>query len=233
LLSLSAAAARAQGAFGPGTQYTTIPIAAFRPESSSVAFTYNYGSVTPSIIELAGFVAPLGLPDGAVLEEVRLLVSDTEPGQDILAQIVMFGQAVAGTLTCSSTYWYNNSSGIFGRDILKLTGTPIVIQSRIDKSSCSNTDIYSQYYVEVLMGTPNESFSGAVLVWHRQMSPAPATATFNDVPTSDPYFRAIEALAASGITSGCGGGNFCPNDVVTRSQLAKFLAVALGLHFPQ
>jgi hypothetical protein len=53
------------------------------------------------------------------------------------------------------------------------------------------------------------------------------------VPTSDPFFRAIEALAASGITSGCGGGNFCPNDVVTRAQLAKFLALALGLHWPQ
>jgi hypothetical protein len=216
-----------------GTQYTTIPIPAFRPESSSVTFNYNYGSVTPASIEVAAFSAPLGLPDGAVLEEVRLLVSDTEPGQDILAQVVMFGQAVAGTLTCSSTYWYNTSSGIFGRDILTLTGAPIVIQSRIDKSSCSNTDIYSQYYLEVLMGTPNESLSGAVLVWHRQVSPPPVTATFNDVPTSDPFFRAIEALAASGITSGCGGGNFCPNDVVTRAQLAKFLAVALGLHWPQ
>ena len=43
----------------------------------------------------------------------------------------------------------------------------------------------------------------------------------------------IEALAASGITSGCGGGNFCPNDVVTRAQVAKFLANALGLHSPQ
>ena len=63
------------------------------------------------------------------------------------------------------------------------------------------------------------------------MSPAPAT--FNGVPTSDPFFRAVEALAASAITSGCGNNNFCPNDPVTRAQLAKFLANALGLHFPE
>jgi hypothetical protein len=58
-------------------------------------------------------------------------------------------------------------------------------------------------------------------------------ATFHDVPAADPFYRVIEALAASGITSGCGGGNFCPNDFVTRAQVAKFLANALGLHSPQ
>jgi S-layer family protein len=52
-----------------------------------------------------------------------------------------------------------------------------------------------------------------------------------DVPTSHLYLRAIEALAASGITGGCGDGNFCPSQAVTRGELAKFLAVALGLHW--
>lgn len=61
------------------------------------------------------------------------------------------------------------------------------------------------------------------------VSPAPATATFNDVPVSHPFFRYIEALAASGITAGCGSGNFCPNSPVSRGQMAVFLAKALGL----
>jgi hypothetical protein len=65
-----------------------------------------------------------------------------------------------------------------------------------------------------------------------QVSPAPASATFGDVPTDHPFFRFVEALAASGITAGCGGGNFCPNDPITRGQMAVFLAAALGLHFP-
>ena len=46
---------------------------------------------------------------------------------------------------------------------------------------------------------------------------------FNDVFTS--YWAAawIKQLAADGITSGCGGGNYCPDDQVTRSQMAVFL----------
>jgi hypothetical protein len=61
------------------------------------------------------------------------------------------------------------------------------------------------------------------------VSPAPATATFLDVPTDNPYFRYVEALVASGITAGCGGGNYCPNSSLTRGQMAVFLAKALGL----
>lgn len=39
----------------------------------------------------------------------------------------------------------------------------------------------------------------------------------------------IDRLAGAGITFGCGGANFCPNEVVTRGQMAAFLARALGL----
>lgn len=36
-------------------------------------------------------------------------------------------------------------------------------------------------------------------------------------------FTFIEALARAGITAGCGGGNYCPLGLVTRSQMAVFL----------
>ncbi len=74
---------------------------------------------------------------------------------------------------------------------------------------------------------------GVVIIWTRQVSPAPAVATFNDVPVDSFGFRHIEALAASGITAGCGGGNFCPDRTATRAELAVFLAKALGLHWPE
>ena len=38
-----------------------------------------------------------------------------------------------------------------------------------------------------------------------------------------PFAPWIEALAAAGITGGCGGGNYCPTNVVTRQQMAVFL----------
>jgi S-layer homology domain len=64
-----------------------------------------------------------------------------------------------------------------------------------------------------------------------QVSPPPMSATFTDVPTTHLFFQYVEALAAAGITSGCGGGNFCPDAAVTRGQMAVFLAKALGLHW--
>jgi len=63
------------------------------------------------------------------------------------------------------------------------------------------------------------------------VSPAPATATFHDVPVGAFGFQHIEALVDSGITAGWRGGNYCPDDDVTRVQMAVFLAKALGLHW--
>jgi len=69
--------------------------------------------------------------------------------------------------------------------------------------------------------------------WRRTVSDPPATPTFGDVPASHPFYQFIEALAASGITGGCGdGSNYCPEAPLTRGQTAVFLAKALGLHWP-
>ncbi len=75
-------------------------------------------------------------------------------------------------------------------------------------------------------------FRNVRVFYRRVLSAAPLTATFADVPTTHLFFRAIEALAASGITQGCGGGNYCPDDPVTRAAMAGFLARAFGLFFP-
>jgi len=46
---------------------------------------------------------------------------------------------------------------------------------------------------------------------------------FDDVQAGYWAFSFIETLAASGITAGCGGDNYCPEDPVTRAQMAVFL----------
>jgi hypothetical protein len=53
--------------------------------------------------------------------------------------------------------------------------------------------------------------------------------TFNDVPETSPFCRWIEELAARGVVTGCGGGNYCPTDPVTREQMGVFLTVTFGL----
>jgi S-layer homology domain len=57
---------------------------------------------------------------------------------------------------------------------------------------------------------------------------APGQEMFNDVPASSPFCPFIEELSRRGITGGCGGGNFCPGDPVTRQQMAVFLIKALA-----
>ncbi len=64
-----------------------------------------------------------------------------------------------------------------------------------------------------------------------ELEPATASAGFEDVEAGDSHAASIETLAASGITAGCQAEplRFCPNQDVTRAQMATFLARALNL----
>ena len=57
-------------------------------------------------------------------------------------------------------------------------------------------------------------------------TPPPCTGTFADVLCPSTFASWIEALASEGITGGCGGGNFCPQNPVRRDQMAVFLLKA-------
>lgn len=61
---------------------------------------------------------------------------------------------------------------------------------------------------------------------------APGTASFSDVPTTDPFFREIEWMKAQGISVGTDNGNgtfsFKPSDPVSRQSMATFLYRAAG-----
>ena len=47
--------------------------------------------------------------------------------------------------------------------------------------------------------------------------------SFPDVPTSNQFYAFIENLFHNGITGGCAGGDYCPDNSVTRAQMAVFL----------
>jgi protocatechuate 3,4-dioxygenase beta subunit len=51
---------------------------------------------------------------------------------------------------------------------------------------------------------------------------------FADVSLNNPFYDDIGKLSARGVTLGCGNGNFCPNDPVTREQMAAFILRAKG-----
>jgi hypothetical protein len=59
-------------------------------------------------------------------------------------------------------------------------------------------------------------------------------ADFLDVPQADPFHAYVEKIFRNGITAGCGGGNYCRDDAVSRAQMAVFLLKAKlgGNHAP-
>jgi hypothetical protein len=56
--------------------------------------------------------------------------------------------------------------------------------------------------------------------------PPTCMGVFADVPCPSQFANWIEQLAAEGITAGCDASNYCPNDPVTRAQMAVFLLKA-------
>jgi hypothetical protein len=54
-----------------------------------------------------------------------------------------------------------------------------------------------------------------------------AIQTFSDVCTNYWAFKNIEDIYNAGITTGCGNGDYCPNDDVTRDEMAAFIIRAL------
>lgn len=57
-----------------------------------------------------------------------------------------------------------------------------------------------------------------------EFDPPPATGeVFSDVPSDAFAAGWIEALFADGVTTGCGDGKYCPDDFVTRAEMAIFL----------
>ncbi len=169
---------------------------------------------------------PLNLPAGALIDKFEVAVYDANDTKEVGSVLgvctgvaLLFGCSGYGTVMSSGT----SGAPFNGYVTSDISGDGLVV----DK-------IANVYFVRVVLQQPDDSLQfRQVNVYYRlQVSPAPATATFADVPTNHTYFRAVEALAAAGITSGCGGGNYCVNGTVTRGEVAAFLARALGLHFP-
>lgn len=196
-----------------GFSIYTVGAWAFQPIDGTAVYGGDAGS--RYIVSGGGcWAAPVNLPTGSFIDHLELEGCDNSDGSDISASLVW-------CLPCAEDQvLFTSGTPGCGR----FTSLPIQI-------GVLNGEL--TYLVKVCTpGGSDTSFTSVRLYYQLQVSGPPATATFNDVPTTNPYFQFVEALAASGITAGCGGGNFCPDSPVTRGQMATFLAKALGLYFP-
>jgi hypothetical protein len=85
----------------------------------------------------------------------------------------------------------------------------------------------STFSYSVSTNTTNHVRIGSITVGNKTFTiyQAPPLA---DVPSSNPFYLEISKLYARGISVGCGNGNYCPNDPVTREQMAAFILRAKG-----
>ncbi len=215
-------------AWGTASSATyTVHATEFVPPSSTVTWaTSNLGviSVYQTSTTTTDWWAPVHLPQGARITAVEFEICDTTATGQILfgmARMVAPGSSGANITNVGST----GTAATPGCALFPLTlFTPRTVDNK--------NEAYL-FFVDWQGTFANTNrFVAARVTYNLQVSPAPSTATFTDVPTSHPFFPYVEALAAAGITGGCGGGNYCPDSSVTRGQMAVFLSRALGLHWP-
>lgn len=77
--------------------------------------------------------------------------------------------------------------------------------------------------MKIRMTTVAGALTALFAVSGAQAAPCTGAPPFTDVSASATYCTNTEWLANRGITLGCVGTNFCPNDPVTRAQMALFM----------
>jgi hypothetical protein len=164
------------------------------------------------------------LPNGAVLTAIEAYFCNTDANVGDSLGIVLAKSLYDGTNPTSLVGVFSTSHNGCGEfEILDLTSLNYQVNV-YDNQLILRADI------DAIDGT--QAIAGVNIFYRLQVSPSPPTADFGDVPTSHPFFQFVEALSASGITAGCGNGNFCPDAPLTRGQMAVFLSKALGLQWP-
>ena len=210
-------------------QITQIPASSFVTRNSTTAWSYAsngyiYATTNPIGDQIA-FWATVTLPSGVAIHYLDLWYNDTDAVNDVSATIRVY------TGVSSPSFF-----DVVGVSSNGASGGPGYSFSTFITHTVDNDALLAggQYTVIIFLpASPTSAlqFKAVDIWWSRQISPAPGSQTFNDVAPGDFGFQHIEALNASGITGGCGGGNFCPTANLTRAQMAVFLAKALGLYW--
>jgi S-layer homology domain len=165
---------------------------------------------------------PVHLPTGALIEAITMNYYDSHTTSN--PSVGFYRSDFEGVLTQVIDMDVPDFSG--GNNSMDFVA---VTPHQVDNTNASYQVLA---ILDAASGTEYEGIYNFTIHYRLQVSPAPGSATFADVPTSHPFFRYVEALVAAGITGGCGGGLYCVDAPLTRGQMAVFLSVALGLHFP-
>lgn len=212
-----------------GTSTLVVSGASLVPENQAV--TYDRDSQSGNLVCGLGvleddFLAQIDLPSGALITGMTVYGNDSSLLNDPSFSVYQHCNTGAGPQLVGMPVFASVTAGF--------TGGAFAVSSATISHTVDNTDCAYTFVADFAGALTCDAGTGMHMVairWKRQISPAPATESFADVPTENPFHGEVEALLASGITAGCGGGNYCPDQPVTRGQMAAFLSRALGLHW--
>jgi S-layer homology domain len=211
----------ANGTVGPGGPYDGIvtlnssaPYQFTRPTSSGHLDAQR--STEHEVDEVIGLGSRLGHTGG-----------DLHP-QDLFS----WSSAGHRNLTSSGVRYFSINGGV--SNIVNFNQNPNGDFGDWFSESCPQTHPYVQNAFGCagqssdIAATSPEGINLDVIGYDLANAPTPTPspggcAGFNDVPAGSPFCPFIEELVRRGITSGCGGGNYCPSASVTRAQMAVFL----------
>jgi len=231
LAGLVTATAAAQS-YGTADQVLSVDASAFLGQDIVGGFTNEGYLYAVGGADLTVY-SPLVLPDGAEITQICLYARNENPDNVVqlgvqTVRLAAGAQApgvvdVPGTLVVADFH--------FGFGTVCTDPISYVFHETVDGNS--EAAAHRLWASIPYTSAPPAGFAlgGARITWHRTVSPPPDSPTFTDVPADHLFYQYIEALSASGITAGCGGGKFCPDAPLTRGQMAVFLSLALGLHW--
>ena len=213
--------------------YYVIDASELSPTSTGIDYSAINNNQLRYLTNFAGlyFMAPVRLPAGAHVTSIGIDYYDSSTT----------GEVQASFLTCNPSG--NSCAMALGNPGCDDANVTVCSENAFAPGFASHAEDVSDDGITIDSGLRYVVYAGNTttdgstaisqirIAYYLQVSPPPANATFNDVPTTDPAFPFVEAVSASGITAGCGGGNYCPDQPITRRQMAVFLAKALGLQW--
>ncbi len=212
------------------TDYMTVTAAEFRPIHPSYLYLIDFSNLM--MTNTGGgniFIAPVSMPSGALVIGLELAGCDLFTGDNM--QVALGRVEEPNGLFENMAEVFTDGTASSPGDGCNFWLDASVVTPTIDNFTYS-------YYVLVAFGiltppyTPDLKLRAVRLYWKRQVQPSDGTPAFGDVPIGNAYRQYVEAAAALGILSPCAPGFFCPDNPVTRAQLALALAKALGLDYP-
>jgi hypothetical protein len=205
--------------FGTNTKVTSNGFPAYELYNSTL-YNGTVGATPTCTGGLCAMLAPINFPDGVRIIGYEINYVDWDGANDLGCALVAtphdFNETSMGNFIVAG-FLSAGSPGAASSGVLAPV-TPHVV------------DNDSFYYMSTCVQTTAATrISSEKVYWTRVISAPPGTASFTDVSTTHPFFKDIEAMKASGVTGGCTATTYCPDNTVTRAQMAAFISRALGL----